>query len=218
MEPTATSGQSTLRHAIARLLAAMMVADRRLTTAEIDAARRLDYIGLGPLSPLVDEELQRATRMPIDIGDACAALSGTGPALIGTVLAALARVAASDGSVDDLERGTFGAIATRLGARMVDIRDYLEEHEPRSGTGTIAAAPAVARRAAVPDDAANALRALGLGATANSAEVDAAYLRRVEQYDPMKVAPLGPDFVALAVRKLAALTELYATARDAAAR
>jgi uncharacterized tellurite resistance protein B-like protein len=217
MEPTPASGQSTLRHAIARLLAAMMVADRRVSTQEIDAAARLDYLGLGPLSPLVRNELERATRMPIDIGDACAALSGTGPALVGTVLAALAGVAASDGSLDDRERGVFGAIATRLGARMVDVQDYLEEPQARSDDATPAGQPAVARRAGAADRA-NALQALGLGAAANPAEVDAAYLRFVEQYDPMRVAPLGADFVALAVRKLAALTELYTTARAAAAR
>jgi DnaJ-domain-containing protein 1 len=217
MEPTPTSGQSTLRHAIARLVAAMMVADRRLSMQEIDAAARLDYIGLGPLSPLVREELQRATRMPIDVGDACTALRGTGAALIGTVLAALAGIAASDGAAGDDERRVFAAIATRLGARTVELPDYLEGQESRSAPAS-AAAPAVARRAAAADDGANALRVLGLGTAANPAEVDAAYLRLVEEYDPMKVAPLGADFVALAIRKLAALTELYATARDAAGR
>src|SRR6185369_3565774 len=104
MDPNPTPSHSTLRHAIARLVAAMMVADRRLSTDEIDEAARLDHIGLGPLSPLVQEELQRAMRMPIEVGDACAALSGSGPALIGTVLSALAGVAASDGAIDDDER------------------------------------------------------------------------------------------------------------------
>ena len=207
----ATSTHSTLRRAIARLVTAMMVADRRLSTDELDQAARLDHIGLGPLSPLVQEELQRAARIPIDLREACLALSGTGPALIGTVLSALADVAASDGTVDDDERRVFTVIADRLGARRCRLEDYLHADDDDGGTDT--SAPAVADVGAAGE---NALRALGLRATARRADVDEAYLRVVEQYDPAKVAPLGADFVALAVRKLAALTDLYGTAREAA--
>jgi uncharacterized tellurite resistance protein B-like protein len=202
------------RAAIARLVAAMMVADRRLATAEIDEASRLDHIGLGPLSPIVRDELQRATRIPIDVGDACTALSGTGPALIGTVLSVLAHIAASDGAVDDDERRMFATIANRLGARMAEIQDYLESDESGDVETTTAGAPL--RSAVRADDRADTLRALGLGSTAGPAEVDAAYLRLVEQYDPAKVAPLGADFVVLVVRKLAALSDLYEAARHAA--
>jgi hypothetical protein len=206
----------TPRVAIARLVAAMMVADRRLTTEEIDEARRLDHIGLGPLSPIVNDELQRATRRPIDVGDACRALSGTGSGLIGTVLSVLADVAASDGAVDDDERRMFATIANRLGARMAEIQDYLEPAEPRGAVETAAPAAAAGRGVVQGDDGAETLRAFGLGTTASPADVDAAYLRLVEQYDPVKVAPLGADFVVLAVRKLAALTELYEVARRSA--
>ncbi|HXJ33443.1 MAG TPA: TerB family tellurite resistance protein [Candidatus Eisenbacteria bacterium] len=216
MDPNPTTGQPTLRHAIARLVAAMMVADRRLATEEIHEATRLDQIGLGPLSPLVAEELQRATRMPVDVGEACRALSGTGPALIGTVLSVLAGVAASDGAVDDDERRVFTAIAERLGAGMREIRDYLGPSEPTGDTGTAATAAATRRAVARDDEGASALRALGLGTASNATDVDAAYLRLVEQFDPTKVAPLGADFVVLAVHKLAALTELYGAARRAA--
>ena len=217
MDPNANPGHSTLRPAISRLVAAMMVADRRLAMEEIDAGNRLDRIGLGPLSPLVREELQRATRMPIDLDEACGALRGAGPALIGTVLAALAGVAASDGTIDDDERRVFGAIASRLGAETSRIADHVGDAR---GDGIAPAPPAGpgARVAAAADDGATALRALGLGAAANPAEVDAAYLRLVAQYDPAKVAPLGADFVVLAVRKLAALTELYQVARNAVGR
>jgi hypothetical protein len=68
--------------------------------------------------------------------------------------------------------------------------------------------PPCDRAARGSDEGANSRRALGLGANANPAEVDAAYLRLVEQYDPANVAQLGADFVVLAVQKLAALTEL----------
>jgi DnaJ-domain-containing protein 1 len=216
MDSHLDASRSTPRAAIARLVAAMMVADRRLATAEIDEASRLDHIGLGPLSPIVRDELQRATRMPIDVGDACTALAGTGPALIGTVLSVLADLAASDGAVDDDERRMFATIANRLGARRAEIEDYLESDEPSGDVETTAPGGAPLRSAVRGDDRADTLRALGLGSTASPAEVDAAYLRLVEQYDPAKVAPLGADFVVLAVRKLAALSDLYEVARHAA--
>lgn len=214
MDPTPTSGSHSLRHAIARLVAAMMIADRRLSIAEIDEAARLDHIGLGPLSPLVGEELQRATRMPIDVDDACRALAGTGPALLGTVLSVLAGVAASDGTVDDDERRTFAAIARRLGVGTCEIGDFLESEqrpviEPRD------AAPTGTGGGVGGGDRVLALEALGLGATATPAEVDAAYLRLVERYDPAKVAALGAEFVVLVVEKLADLTSLYRVARHA---
>ena len=200
---------AALRPAIARLVAAMMVADRRLAMAEIDAADRLDRFGLGPLSGLVREEIERAMRMPIELEQPCALVRSSGPALVGTVLSILADVAASDGGIDEDERRVFGAIAGRLGAGTTEIADHLAG-ETR-GAGAPRPAPAL-------DGTSGALRALDLGAAANRAEIDAAYLRLVERYDPAKVAPLGADFAALAVRKLAALTELYEVARDAAGR
>lgn len=216
METNPNPSHSTLRGAIARLVTAMMIADRRLSTNELDEATRLDGIGLGPLSPLVRDELQRATRMPIEIDEACASLSGTGPALIGTVLSVLAGVAASDGTIDADEVRLFAAIASRLGAGMRDIHDYLPSDDaPREVESTTSAMPDVSR-AAPDDEGTKALHALGLGETATRAQIDAAYLGAVERYDPAKVVPLGPEFVLLAVQKLAALSELYEIARDAA--
>jgi hypothetical protein len=216
METNPNPSHSTLRGAIARLVAAMMVADRRLSTEEIDEAARLDGIGLGPLSPLVQDELQRATRAPIEIDDACVALSGTGPALVGTVLSVLAGVAASDGAIDADESRLFAAVATRLGAGPCDIRDYVASDEtPREVESTGSAVPPVPS-AAADDVGGEALHAFGLGRTATRAQIDAAYLDVVERYDPVKVAPLGPEFVLLAVQKLAGLSELYEIARDAA--
>ena len=216
METNPNLTHSTLRGAIARLVAAMMAADRRLSVAEIDEAARLDRIGLGPLSPLVQEELQRATRMPIDVDGACTALCGTGPALIGTVLSVLAGVAMSDGAIDEDETRVFAAIASRLGTTMRDIHDYVGSDEPTEDVE-----PTVSRLPRTPNvagggEGAKALQALGLGASATRADIDAAYLGLVERYDPAKVAPLGAEFVVLAVQKLAALSDLYEVARDAA--
>jgi DnaJ-domain-containing protein 1 len=212
---TSTFGQSTVRRAIARLVAAMMVADRRLATGELDEATRLDGIGLGPLGPLVQEELERATRMPIDLDTACAPLRGTGPALTGTVLSVLADVAESDGAIDDDEARVFAAIAGRLGAGSRDIRDFVAAEGPAPETPP--AVPSSAAALVANGDATHALRAFGLGADATRAEIDAAYLALVERYDPAKVVPLGAEFVVLAVQKLAALTSLYEIACDAAA-
>ena len=209
---------AALRPAIARLVAAMMVADRRLAMAEIDAADRLDRFGLGTLSGLVREEVERATRMPIELEQPCAVVRASGPALVGTVLSILADVAASDGGIDDDERRVFGAIAGRLGAGTTEVADHLAGETHGAGVGTPRPGASAPRTAPAVDGAAGALRALELGAAANRAEIDAAYLRLVERYDPAKVAPLGADFAALAVRKLAALTELYEVARDAAGR
>jgi hypothetical protein len=39
--------------------------------------------------------------------------------------------------------------------------------------------------------------------------VDAAYLALVERWDPRAVAPMGAEFVALAVRKIAAATRAW---------
>jgi DnaJ-domain-containing protein 1 len=41
--------------------------------------------------------------------------------------------------------------------------------------------------------------------------IEAAYRRLVERYNPAKVAALGGDFAALAVRKLAGITDAYDT-------
>lgn len=207
------SNPSLPRRAIARLIAAMMIADRRLTVDELDEADRLDHIGLGALSPFVREEIARATRMPLDVGQACTALSAAGPELVDTVLSVLAHVAASDGPVNDDERRVFATIARGLGAGPDETHGHLVSGE--RGDGVPPAAPVAAHRG---DDHVEAFRALGLAPTAGSAEVDAAFLRFVERYDPVKVAPLGADFAALAVRKLAVLSDVYEIAREAAVR
>jgi hypothetical protein len=210
MELRTTTESSPQRRAIAQLVTAMIVADRRVTTGEVDVATRLDRIGLGPLGTIVREDLRRATTMPIDIDGACSRLAGAGATLIGTVLSVLAEVAASDGAIDADESRVFDAVAHRLGTRMRDVRDWIED-------GAGAAAEAVAAGTAERwDDPALALRALGLPESASRADIDAAFVRLVEQYDPAKIAPLGAEFVALAIRKLAVLRDQYETARRAA--
>ena len=61
----------------------------------------------------------------------------------------------------------------------------------------------------------HALALLGLDASARRADLDEAYRRLVERYDPSKVIELGADFAALAVRKLGELTDAYEIVADA---
>lgn len=207
--------RSMLRRAMARLIAAMMIADRRISADELDEASRLDHLGLGALSSFVREEIDHATRMPIDVTQACSTLSGMGPALVDMVLSVLAHVAASDGAVDDAERRLFATVASALGvgAREITARSGSSERND----GIEPSRPVAARARAIRgDDRANAFRTLGLAAAASAADVDRAYLRLVEDYDPAKVAPLGADFAVLAVRRLEALSDAYEVARDAA--
>jgi hypothetical protein len=52
---------------------------------------------------------------------------------------------------------------------------------------------------------------LGIGQCVDRRTLDAAYLALVERYDPGKVIPFGPEFVALAVRRLSDITAAYET-------
>jgi uncharacterized tellurite resistance protein B-like protein len=54
-----------------------------------------------------------------------------------------------------------------------------------------------------------AWRMLGIEPGASRAELDAAYVALVRHYDPAKVTDLGPEFAALAVRRLAEITAAY---------
>lgn len=56
-----------------------------------------------------------------------------------------------------------------------------------------------------------AYRVLGLQPGASWASLNAAYLRQVNRYNPNRVAPLGPEIEALAVRKLAEATAAFNT-------
>jgi uncharacterized tellurite resistance protein B-like protein len=104
------------RRLIARLAAAVMVADGRVTAAECDALERLDTLGLGPLSRLAGEEIERATHEPIDVPAACKGLaSAISPQAAAVILAALAEIAASDLSVSPAELNTINTVATLLG-------------------------------------------------------------------------------------------------------
>jgi len=230
-------GEQDPRRLIVRLAVAVMIADGRITATECDAMAYLDRLGLGPLSTLVEEEVERALRHPIDLIDTCEGLADASPQAAAVILTLLAEIAASDGSVSGKELLTFHTVARQLGLSSMEadhildlavashgarlVRDIEavsaaskvmvpptpEPHHapPRNGSGVPAGAPDLKR----------ACRILGVTAAADREQVDRAYIALVERYNPIELATLGPEFAALAVRKLAEATAAFHALRRA---
>jgi len=227
------------RRLIARLAVAVMVSDGRITPSEVDALGRLDELGLGPLSDLAEEEIRGAVSRPIDLRATCDGLARATPQAAAVILSVLAEIAASDRAVSPAELATLRSVADLLGlgaadtahivsAAMAEYGASLDE-EPAAPSEV---QPRPMRRETVPvahqpDEGVDctptaqqaelqrAYSVLGIDAATTRARLDAAYLALVERYDPAKVADLGADFVALAVRKLAEVTAAFETAVDA---
>jgi DnaJ-domain-containing protein 1 len=220
------------RRPIARLAAAVMAADARITPDEVAALPGLERLGLGALEALTREELLRSAREPIDLRATCAELGALAPEAAAVVLSVLAEIAASDGRVDAREAQLLAGIGSLLrlppGPANRILSDVLgraagqedeaigrsrsaadgapeaaDDDEPVAAAATVA--PADPARAA-------AFAALGLAPGATRAAVDAAYRAIIERYQPIKVIDLGPEFAALAVQRLAAATAAYAAA------
>ncbi|MCC6765679.1 MAG: TerB family tellurite resistance protein [Deltaproteobacteria bacterium] len=220
------------RRSIARLAAAVMAADARVTSAEIAAAAGLVRLGLGALEPATRDELARAVDGPIDVGAACAVLLDAYPDGGGTILAALADIAASDGELDPREVALLGRIGDALDvapaivahvvrtAAAVTGASVLAEPRGEAAPRPVAAAwaetsPAAASETAgappapTSDPLATAYAALGLAPGASAAVVEDAYRAVIERYQPIKVLDLGSEFAVLAVRRLAAATAAF---------
>jgi len=210
------------RRLAARLAVAVMAADRRIGATELAALEglgmrelpaiaRLDRLGLGALSTLAYEEARRTDARLPDLDATCASFRTTMPHAVPGLLAALAEIAASDGPLVPAEIRILNAIAKRLGmpaseARLLFATTVAAELAPGEEDLT------VGRRRPVSSVAvAQARRVLGVNANARVDAVEAAYRRLVERYNPAKVAALGGDFAALAVRKLAGITDAYDT-------
>ena len=228
-------GEQDPRRLIVRLAVAVMIADGRITATECDAMAYLDRLGLGPLSTLVDEEVGRASRHPIDLIDTCEGLADASPQAAAVILTLLAEIAAADGSVSEQELATFDTVAKQLGLSSIESDHILdlavsshgarllrgadaasaaakltvppapEPHRPppRNGSGVSSAAPDLKR----------ARRILGVTPDADREQVDRAYMALVQRYDPTQLAALGPEFAALAVRKLAEATAAFQALR-----
>lgn len=225
------------RRLIARLAVAVMVADGRITCAEHDALERLDELGLGPLSDLAEEEIQRAVDQPIDLGETCAGLANASPEAATVIVALLAEIAASDRSLSPEELDVVSTVATLLGLGPDESLRILSaaaaEYGVRLPPETEPRAPVHgARRERVTvihdrdddgpgvqpvgaDALARAYSLLGIDTAAGRGGIDAAYLELIERYNPAKVVGLGMEFVALAVHKLAEVTAAFETVRDA---
>ncbi|HVN83426.1 MAG TPA: TerB family tellurite resistance protein [Candidatus Binatia bacterium] len=212
------------RRLVVRLAVAVMTADGRITAAERDVVTALEGIGLGPLSDLIDDEIQRAIRQPPDLVAACDQLADISPEAALVIMAVLCEIAASDRSVTARELATLSSIAAQLGLRADDLEHLLgsamaaydaplvaEPVVPPSDVSGVSGTADVARDPGLE----RALCVLGLSSNADRARVDAAYLDLVTRYNPTKVIDLGVEFVALAIRKLAMITEAFEYVRDA---
>jgi uncharacterized tellurite resistance protein B-like protein len=213
------------RRSIARLAAAVLVADGRITSTEIASLPSLVRLGLGALEEPIREALARARQVPIDVGTVCDELGRAYPEACVPVLAALAEIAVSDGELVESEAALLATIAERLGVDAALARQIVRRAVEVAGVvdiGTRGAAPAAAPAANVEPAAprtretASAPRAsrdpglgtaytiLGLDPGAPPDAVERAYRAAIERYQPARVVELGLDFAVLAVRHLAA--------------
>ena len=217
------------RRSIARLAAAVMAADARVTTSEIAAVAALVRLGLGSLETATREELARAAHERLDVEPACAALVAAYPDAGGTILAALADIAVSDGELDPREVALLGRIGEALAVEPSIVAHVVRAAAADAGvalpTGEVpSVAPAPPPQAAAPAESpaaapvpsgpdgvplAPAYALLGLAPGASPAAVEQAYRVVLERYQPLKVLDLGPEFAVLAVRRLAAATAAF---------
>jgi uncharacterized tellurite resistance protein B-like protein len=224
------------RELIARLGTAVMIADGHVTEAELGAVGGLRELGLGPLSTYVEAEIQRAMHAPIDVAQTAAALADAAPHAGAVIISALAQIAASDRALARREMEVVTTVADVFGLsaeetaqaiRAATLRYGAVTEQPRAaGPSNIPDGPARSAGPQTPaaqaietsgprTDRDRALPVLGLPAGASAQETDAAYLALIRRYDPAAIADLGPEFAALALQKLMAITAAYITARGA---
>ena len=225
------------RELIARLAAAVLIADGQVNEAQLQAVDRLRELGLGPLSTAVDAEVKRAVHTPIDVARTAAALAEIVPQAGKLVVSALAEIAASDRQLSRRELEVLTVIAEVLGLNGIDTAHAIRSAATHYGAAIAPSAAPVAdaNRLAPPlpgrelpsisepipkpaprapsTEPASALPLLGLGANATAEEADAAYAALVCRYNPAGMIELGPEFAVLAVQKLSAVTAAYVAAR-----
>lgn len=215
------------RIAVARLAAALMVTDARITAAEIAAVAGLERLGLGSLEAATRTALMEAAEAPIDVHAACGALGDIGPEAGALVLAVLTDIVISDGTIDPREGKLLATISALLHVPSEVSAEILHRAaaqnaaaaEQRAHRIPVRQAAAEAERPAAPPPAATAsdpaarrsgaYAVLGIPPGASSAAVESAYRTIVERYQPAKVIELGPEFAVLAVNRLAAATAAF---------
>jgi DnaJ-domain-containing protein 1 len=185
---------------------------------ELPALGQLDRLGLGTLSEYAYEEARRADEKAVDVAAACAELRAAAPRAASTILAALAELAASDGALAPREREVLLAVGRGLGLTPRDVRVILTTAtaEASAPAADVTIGRPRPRVVASRGDVEAAHRVLGIEPGAGAEQIDAAYRRLVDRYNPAKVVELGCDFAVLAIRKLAGITDAYDTAMSAA--
>jgi DnaJ-domain-containing protein 1 len=207
------------RRLIARLAVGMAAIDGRVASNELMAMDDLDRVGLGHLSDVAQEELLAAIDQPIDLGETCEVLADLGPQTGFFILTLLAQIAVSDGMMSQREADMFHSVAARLGvargeaARLLESAVAAAHARPTHTNGGPAVDASEARQARCPSVPGQAWTLLGVEPGASRERLEAAYLAAVERYDPAKVIPLGAEFVSLAIRKLAELTDAFEKTR-----
>jgi DnaJ-domain-containing protein 1 len=201
---------------IARLAAAVIAADHRITSSELASSERLDRLNLGALGGILRDEIERAVHAPIDVAATCAALPRLGDDGAALVLTALADLVASDRVVALRERDVFFTIARDLGVAPAQAARILDAAISPDGRPETVPTPSFeGRPEAAPFSGHGAFLVLGLEPGASRSRIETTYREALEHYDPLRMArELGPDFAALAVRRLAKITDAYEAALD----
>ena len=184
-----------LSRLIVRLAVDVITSDGAIDAPELEALEHLDRLGLGRLSSLAREEIERGLHTPIDRHAVCDRLKALAPHGGPVILAALGAIAASNRAVPMRELWELRHISRALGVPD-DVAD--EAFAP-----ALELARAQARRvssAPKPDSSRESLVA--------------AYRRAIERYNPEKVIHLGPEYAVLAVRRLALATDAFESAME----
>ncbi len=225
------------RRIIADLVVAVITADGKVTRSEMETVARLRGLGLGDLTPFVSESLERAAREPLDPEKSADELGAPGGDAGAIIVSAMAEVAAADGILAGAEVDVIRVVARRLGLTDTDCdrviqatiaghgaratRDLSEHAKPRAQATASGAAPQPSRPAAPPSPqpaattprhstaSEHAAHVLGVSAGCSRQDLQAAYRRAVELYDPLRVVDLGPEFAVLAVRRLQVATDAF---------
>ena len=221
-----------MRQLTARLAAAIMIADGRITESEVVALGRLRGLGLGALEPRVQVEIERAMREPIDLVGTIAALGSVAPQSAALLVSGLTHIAASDRDLSPRELQVLTAVGEGLGLSAAQTGDLIRDAiELDTGAPAPAPAPdarqtapaaaAAAKAAPTPASAAAggapadwAFRLLGLAPNSSLELAEAAYAALVRRYNPAAVLELGPEFAVLAVQRLSNATAAFIAVRD----
>jgi uncharacterized tellurite resistance protein B-like protein len=189
---------------IMRLAVAVMKSDGSVVPKEIEALRHLDRLGLGRISDLVLEEMQRAAREPIDLAETCARIKATAPRGGEVILAALATIASSDQDVPVRELWSLRQIARHLALPEDIANDALDP--------ALQLYRAQERLQSPRTEVASRHEPIFACEGASREQILAAYRAILERNDPITAFAIAPELGASAVRHLAVATMAFEAA------